>query len=471
MLAVIARKEFLEMTRDGRFRWAAVVTALLLAAALTAGAVSWRAQRALQAQAAGQMREFWLNQGPRNPHSAAHYGLWAFKPKLTLAYLDQGVDPYTGVAAWLEAHKQNEFRFRPAADASAVQRLGDWTAAGILQVLVPLLIIVAGFGAFATEREQGTLRQLASLGVPARALVLGKVLGVGGALGLVLGPAAVLGAITLALAAGGPALVADLPRLALLAAVYLGYFLVVAAATLAVSARARTARAALVVLLLGWASTTLVMPRLAAGLARRAHPTPSAFAFAQAVSADLTGGVDGHSPGEDIERLKAETLRKYDVATVEALPVNFDAIAMQQGEEHGNAVFDRQFGRLYDTYRAQARVHALAGLVAPVLPVRALSMAIAGTDVEQHRAFATAAERYRRMLVKAMNEDMAANSRTGDFSYRAPPALWASIPSFAYEAPPLGEALAGAGTAFAVFTAWLVAAGLGLAAIRRLDVA
>ncbi|MCU0622806.1 MAG: DUF3526 domain-containing protein [Gemmatimonadaceae bacterium] len=471
MLAVIARKEFTEMTRDGRFRWAAAVTAVLLAVALTAGAVSWRAQRALQEQATGQMRDFWLAQGSKNPHSAAHYGLWAFKPKLTLAYLDQGVDPYTGVAAWLEAHKQNEFRFRPAADASAVQRLGEWTAAGILQVLVPLLVIVAGFGAFATEREQGTLRQLASLGVPARALVLGKLAGVGGALGLVLVPAAIIGAAALALAAGGPALVADVPRLAVLALVYLGYFLVVAAATLAVSARARTARAALVVLLLGWASTTLVMPRLAAGIARRVHPTPSAFAFSQAMAADLAKGSDGHSPSEAAEQLKATLLKQYNVATVEALPVNFNAVEMQQSEEHGNVVFDRQFGRLYDTYRAQSRVHVLAGLLAPVLPVRALSMAIAGTDVEQHRAFATAAEQYRRLLVKAMNDDMAVNSKTGDWSYKAGPSLWAQIPPFTYEAPPLATALGSAAGALVVFGAWLVAAASALAAIRRLDVA
>jgi ABC-2 type transport system permease protein len=464
MLGTIARKEFTEMTRDGRFRWAAVAAALLLGVALVAGASSWRAQQAQQVQATAQMREFWVNQGPKNPHSAAHYGTWAFKPKLTLAYVDQGVDPYTGVAAYLEAHKQNAFRFRPAADASAVQRLGDWTAAGVLQVLVPLLVIVAGFGAFASEREQGTLRQLAALGVPARTLMLGKAAGMGGALALVLVPAAVLGAIALVLAAGGPALVADLPRVAALAATYLAYFGIVAAVTLTVSAWARTARGALVTLLLAWAGTTLVLPRIAAVVAAQAHPVVAPQEFAARISRDLAEGIDEAA-------LERRTLSQYAVATVAELPVNYDAIRMQAGEEHGNEVFDRHFGALYDTYRAQATIHAAFGAISPVLAVRALSMAIAGTNVEQHRAFAEAAESYRRLLVKAMNEDQAQHSRTGDWDYQAPPELWASLPPFDYEAPSVGTALRGEATALAVLGAWLAIAAWSIGRARRLEVA
>jgi ABC-2 type transport system permease protein len=38
-------------------------------------------------------REQWLHQGVKNPHSAAHYGVYAFKPKMPLSLVDQGVDP------------------------------------------------------------------------------------------------------------------------------------------------------------------------------------------------------------------------------------------------------------------------------------------------------------------------------------------------------------------------------------------
>ena len=99
----------------------------------------------------------WLNQTKKNPHSAAHYGVYAFKPKSPLAIVDTGIDPYMGVAVWLEAHKQNEFKYRPAQDRTAVQRFGEMTAPRSLQVLVPLFIVLMTFSAFAGEREQGTL--------------------------------------------------------------------------------------------------------------------------------------------------------------------------------------------------------------------------------------------------------------------------------------------------------------------------
>ena len=61
--------------------------------------------------------------------------MYAFKPKSPLAMVDTGVDPYIGVAVWLEAHKQNEFKFRPAQDRTAVQRFGEMTGAEVLQLL------------------------------------------------------------------------------------------------------------------------------------------------------------------------------------------------------------------------------------------------------------------------------------------------------------------------------------------------
>ena len=117
----------------------------------------------LEAQQA--TRAQWLNQPEKNPHSAAHYGMYAFKPKSRLSMVDTGVDPYVGVAAWLEAHKQNEFRYRPAQDRTAMQRFGELTAAESFLVILPLFIVLVTFAAFAGEREQGTLRQLLSLGV------------------------------------------------------------------------------------------------------------------------------------------------------------------------------------------------------------------------------------------------------------------------------------------------------------------
>jgi ABC-2 type transport system permease protein len=36
-------------------------------------------------------REQWLTQGTKNPHSAAHYGVNAFKPKMPLSLADRAL--------------------------------------------------------------------------------------------------------------------------------------------------------------------------------------------------------------------------------------------------------------------------------------------------------------------------------------------------------------------------------------------
>jgi len=454
MIREIARKEFRDLTRDGRFRLSAGIVGSLLLVASLAGFTAWREQAAQRDAAQDSMQALWFGQPAKNPHSAAHYGLWAFKPQLPLSFVDRGVDPYVGTASWLEAHRQNEFRFRPAMDATAAQRFGDWTAAAVLQHLVPLLIIVLAFGAFAGERERGTLRQLASLGVPTRTLMTGKALGVAAALALLLVPVAVVGSALVLSAMGADGLL----RLGAMALVYLAYFAVALGATLVVSATARTARAALVVLLALWAVNGIVAPRLAADLARMAHPTPTARGFAAEVQQALANGIDGHSPAGARAKALEDSLRKaYNVATVEALPFNFNGFAMQRGEEHANEVFDHYFDRLWSRYAAQDRSQLVGAVASPLIAVRFLSMGIAGTDVAQHNAFASSAEAYRRVLNKRMNDDIAEHAKAGEaFSYQADESLWRSLEPFRYEAPGLGSVWRTHALSAVVLGLWLV---------------
>lgn len=463
MITRIARKEMTEMFRDGRFRWAsAIVLGLIVIATLT-GVRSFRALDAEQAAAQAAMRGFWVDQGAKNPHSAAHYGLWVFKPKMPLSFIDQGVDSFTGVTTWLEAHKQNEFTRRPAMDQASVARFGEWTAAAVLQLLVPLLIIMLAFSAFTAERESGTLKQLAAIGVPMSHLMRGKALGTAAALAMVVVPATVLGVLALALSSGFSRGADDLVRFGAMIAVYLVYFLVVLVITLAVSARARSSRAALLTLLAFWTVNSLIAPRAIADLARRVHPTTSSFAFQQAIADDLANGIDGHNPADARRKaVEAKALREYGVLTLDALPVNFDAIAMQESEEYGNQVFDKHFNGLYDRYRAQNTLTQLGAAVAPLLAVRSLSMGLAGTDVEQHRDFATKAEQYRRGLVAFTNNYFRDNTQTGAWDWKAPPEVWAKYPAFAYEAPTVASTIAPQRRAIVVLAGWLVVAVIAL---------
>jgi ABC-2 type transport system permease protein len=454
MLVRIARKELTELVRDGRFRLLAGLVLTVSIVSLAAGARHYAEVQRQHEQASRATRAQWLQQPAKNPHSAAHYGVYAFKPKNRLSMVDTGIDPYVGVAAWLEAHKQNEFRYRPAQDRTGVQRFGELTAAEGMLVLMPLFIILVTFATFAGEREQGTLRQLASLGVSRPTLAAGKALGVSAALAIVLIPAAIMGVIGLSLTAEFGALSRDVPRAALLLALYLAYFAIVIALSIGVSARARSSRTALVTLLSFWFVNSLVAPRAASDLAAAVSPTPSAIEFQRAMDEELN---DNRELEQRLAARREALMREHKVSSADGLPVNFAGISMQEGEEHGNEVFDRHFGRLFDGYGRQNAIAQAGALVAPLIPMRALSMALAGTDFMHHRDFVRAAEDYRRGIQRVMNDDIARHSKPG-VVYTAGRELWERVPEFAYQAPSTRAVLSAYRWSLALLGLWLAAA-------------
>jgi ABC-2 type transport system permease protein len=468
----IARKELVEMARDGRFRAAAGLVGALLLMALVTGIAQQRVRTEEVATAERLDRQVWDGQGPKNPHSAAHYGVYAFKPAPPLSFADRGLSAYLGETVWLEAHWQNLASHRPAEDRTALQRFGELTAATVLQLLLPLVIVLLAFSAFSGEREAGTLRQLASLGVPGRALALGKAFGVAGALGLILVPAAAFGALILVSASPG-SWAATLGRAAVMAAGYLLYLAAFVGLALAVSAALPSSRVALVTLLGFWIGNGLVVPRLVADLSERLHPVPTATAMWAAMREDMTNGIDGHDPADARRReLESRTLAQYGVAKVEDLPVSFAGISLQAGEEYANQVFDRHYGALWGAYARQDRTHLAGALIAPLLAVRSLSMGLAGTDFAQHRHFVTAAEEYRRGLQRFLNGEMTRKARGLDFDYRADPAFWATAPRFQYEPPGLSSVLARQAPATSLLALWAAAASVAAVwAASRLRVA
>ena len=454
MITRIARKELTEMFRDGRFRLLAGMVLVISLLSLAAGWQNYSALSRQHATAQSATREQWLAQDKKNPHSAAHYGVYAFKPKSQLAMIDTGVDPYVGVAVWLEAHKQNDFKFRPAQDRTAVQRFGEMTGAEVLQVFLPLFIVLMTFSAFSGEREQGTLRQLLSLGVSRRDLALGKALGVSAALALVLLPATMFAILALAWSAEGGLVSGDPLRGVILGGVYLAYFALLIGISLAVSARVRSSRLALVGLLTFWFVNSLVASRAASDLAGWMYPTPSAIEFQKAMDVDLNNQEEIRVR---LDQRRAELFKQYNVDNVDALPIAFSGVSMQEGEEHANVVFDKHYSRLFDRYEQQNRVYQYGGLVAPMLSVRALSMGLSGTDFPQHRDFALAAEDYRRDIQRLMNGDIAANQKRGQV-YLADQELWASVPGFEYTAPSTSWVMGNYTASLLILALWTLAA-------------
>ncbi|WP_247829915.1 ABC transporter permease subunit [Bradyrhizobium sp. 200] len=276
MIFRIALKDLREFARDGRLLWAGALVIVLMLIALAAG---WnRHAQVSNERSVGQALDYeaWLQQGPRHPHDAAEQGMHVFKPQPPLAILDPGIEPFVGSTIWLQAHRQSELKFRPAQDATGLQRFGDLSPAWLLQVLMPLIVIVIGFGTMSGEYERGTLRQLLSLGVPTRSLLLGKALSLASAVLLLIGPACVIFATIFLWSLPGADRWDVASRLGLLGlayGLYLGFFTLL---TIGVSSWVRSSRTALVLLLGFWVAATLIAPRTASEAANLLYPTPFA---------------------------------------------------------------------------------------------------------------------------------------------------------------------------------------------------
>ncbi len=467
----VARKEFSEMTRDGRFRLAVGLVFALLILSLLSG---WRnyAEAKKQREAARTAeRERWLNQGEKSPHSAAHYGLYVFKPLMPLSVIDSGIEPYTGVTAHLEAHNQNIFQYKPAEDSTAARRFGELTAATTFQTLIPALIILLAYATFAGEREQGTLRQLLSLGVRRRDLALGKALGATAPLLIVLVPASIIGAVALGLASGIQTLFGDASRLLLMAAGYLAYFGVFVSLTLAVSAIAATARQALLILLAFWFAGCLMAPPVVTDMARLWSPDPTALDFAAAIREDRLSVTTWYQRLAEVE---ARLLQRYDVDSADKLPVSPKGVALMEEEAEADRIQEARFNALHEAHARQTLVYQFAALGSPLLAARSLAAGLAGTDYTQHRHFAEAAEQYRRRLVKIMNEADAANSPPDAAPYLPTLRgrdLWEKAPPFEYTPPSLGWVVRSQLPNMVILLCWLAVSGVAaLRAVAKLKV-
>jgi ABC-2 type transport system permease protein len=420
---LIARRDLTELVRGGRLYWMGGLLLVLLATSLGVG---WQRQREAQGERArAQALDYadWLAQPERHPHDAAHQGMHVFKPEAPLSIIDPGIGPYVGSTLWLRAHRQTEVKFRPAQDATGLMRFGSLSAAWVLQLLGPLLVIALGFSAISGEREQGTLRQTLSLGVSMRQVLWGKALALGAMLAFLLVPAGLVAAVA-GLLSAEPAARGDAAlRLLGLAGAYTLYLTAFVFLVLAVSAWASSSRLSLVCLLGLWIGVVLVLPRLLADASRDWVPSESRREFDRRLGAEL---------GAATQRAWAE---QFGVGKPYGPGVSMSqwGIGLRVNDQAGYGVMDRHFNALWDTYARQQALQGWAGVLSPTIAVRALSMGLAGTDFDEHRRFSTAAEVQRRLMQDVISEDLverADGHGEHHFNYRAEPELWARVPPF-----------------------------------------
>jgi len=454
----IAVKDATEIWRDGRFRLAAGLLFLLLIAAV-AGGVHNQSEIARQhADAQRAERDVWLDKGDMNPHAAAHYGAFVFKPVQPLSAIDPGLDPFVGVFVFLEAHKQQLARHRPIEDATPTRRLGQLTPASAALMLLPLLVVALTFSSFAGERDQGTLRPLLAMGISRWSLLAGKALGAMLPLAAVIVPAAIAGAAMVFWNAPADP---DAPigaRAIGLGAVYLMHTLIWIGLGLAISARSRTQGAALVALLAIWFANAFIMPSLAMAAAKFIDPSPSAIEFAASIQDEKDSWPTWD---ERVEQVMQRFLDGEFESTM--APANVEVVALLESEADETALYDRRFAELFDRYRRQAATFERAGVMAPTLAARSLSMALAGTDAAHDREFAAAAARYRAAMLATLNGELASSGRFNTFDYTRGRDLWEKVPPFDYDVPAATWALRQASWSAGALAAWLIAVSIAAA--------
>jgi ABC-2 type transport system permease protein len=473
---VIARGELLLLARS-RLAWVGLATLLLLSAVAAATSGSHvaheREQRAFQQQATDAL---FAAQPDRHPHRMVHYGSYAYRPLGVLAAFDPGVDAYTGTTLYLEGHRQNTANFGAVGESSSLIRFGQLTPAFVLQVLAPLLLVFLGFPMVARERESGTLVQLRAHGATATDVLAGKGLALAAVAAAVAAPA---------LLATGVA-VAQAPHEAAgattIGAAYLLYLLVWVALIVAVSALCRSSRGALTALVALWTFGVVLVPRLAAEHAASALPLPSRAETDLALQAELRTIGDSHDANDPFfAAFRARTLEQYGVGRIEDLPVNFRGLVSLEGEALTSRLFVEYAARMAALQRMQVARMLRVGLVSPALAVRRVSLAAAGTDLENHLRFLEQAEAHRLDMVQRLNrmhaeavalaDDAARNSDPlAERRSRVSRRNWADIPEFRFAPEPAASRSVRALRALGVLAAWLVAAlGLVVGAARTLD--
>ena len=459
MIRAIALKEFRQYWRDGRV---VTVFGIVVALGLAATLAGWSAVSAMERERAAAVatdREIWDNQGLKNPHSAAHFSRYAFRPTFNLAVFDPGLTDYVGNAIWLEAHYRDPAALRPIEDAVEIQRIAQLNPAWVIQVFGPLLIFVLLYGAVAGERESGTLRQLLAAGVRPVSLLLGKAVSAFSLTGLLVF-GVLLGSAFLMSADGIERLPDTGLRTVGLIALYLVYLAIFVFVALAVSSRSARSRTALAGLVGIWIVATILGPRIGPDVAGALAPAPPAHEFAARLQQESSDPFWGSSQ-EAVERRQAvmdDVLDQYGVETVEELPINFDGHLLQESEEFANDVFDALYDELWGSYERQRAVARAFALLSPTIAAQHVSMALAGTDIHAYRHFADEAEGFRREFVLLLNQEMIDHGGADGYAYVAGNDFWRQNPDIAYTAPGIGDAIRGVRGDVLILLVWLAGA-------------
>jgi ABC-2 type transport system permease protein len=431
MTGEILKNEWLFLYRNKTFLGISIGFILVLFISIFLGNLETKKLAEESKIAQNHFRKQWESIEAMNPHSAAHYGTYVFKPTNLMNSLDEGVNTVTGKVLRVEGHVQNEIVYSEASQMLMASKFGKVKSALILQYIIPLLLIFLAFNAVSSEKQSGRLKLLIVQGATIKSILLEKLFSV-----WIYSIALLLIVISVYLLQNTSDLNSNvLIRCLSFFISYALYYFVICALTIYFSARWQSASIALTSMLGIWILWTIFIPNIVMSSVEKLHEFPSRNDFNLAMKEDRSKGLDGHNPADKrTKELEKKTLKKYNVDSLSQLPINFDGLVMQADEEYGNKVWDKHFGNLRTVYHQQKKTYQLAGVFNPFIALQNASMGFAGTDNLHHQEFLLQVEQYRRVFIKALNDKHAfGGSKTGDWGWTANNSFFKSIADFKYQ--------------------------------------
>ena len=427
----IINNEWKYLQRTKLFLVISIAFAMVLFLTILLGHFQNQNQLEVYNTAREHVRTQWEQLDPMNPHGAAHYGTYAFKPSNVLSSLDEGVNSITGNVIRVEGHVQNEMVFSEASQMQSISKFGKLKSALLLKYIIPLLIIFLAFNTISKEKQSGRLKLLLLQGTDAKTLVISKTLAIWSySLLLLLLVIVSYIILNIGLLDGNILL-----RLTFFFLSYSLYYFIITGLTIFLASLWKNPTMALTTMLGIWILWTVFLPNILLSNAEQWHPLPSRNAFKSAMKDDRSKGIDGHNPlDERSKSLEKDVLEKYGVKTVEELPINFDGIRMQADEEYGNKVWDKHFGDIRAIIAAQKRNLQWNALYNPFIALQNSSMGFTATDNLHHQDFLIQVEHFRRRFIKALNDKHAfGGSKTGDWDWKVAGEFYKSVPDFSYK--------------------------------------
>lgn len=435
----IIKNEWHSLARNRALLGVSIAFIALLLVTVFLGNEQVKEQAHRYQKAKEHLREQWESIEEMNPHGAAHYGTYVFKPNNLLSGLDEGVNTITGNVLRVEGHVQNEIVHSEASQSQAISKFGKLKGSLILQYIVPLLLIFLSFQSMNRERRSGRLKLLLLQGTQQTKLVFAKTLSV-----WLYGIALLVISILAYAVINGNNLSSDiLTRTGFLFLSYAVYYFIICGLTVYMTARWSNPNLALTSMLGIWIVWTIFLPSIWLSSVENWHELPSREEFKAVMKEDRSEGIDGHNPEDERSKeLEARILKKYNVDSISQLPINFDGIVMQEDEEYGNKVWDKHFGSLREVLTQQKQTYQLAGVLNPFVSLQNTSMGFAGNDNLHHQEFLVQVENYRRTFIKTLNDEHAyGGSKSGDWGWSADNDFFRSVPDFDYQPTRLSSVL------------------------------